>query len=358
MIAFTAGIILLLCSTLYGPIENLRPQDEPILQTAKTRHVRGVREKIHVVDFIAAEVKRYRREDYRGLNDGVIASLDCDRATHLGSERSEGSVRSPTEDDATNSRAAFAGLLQQLLLNHQDEGAMSFERSFLVSSVVDRILVLPNHRALFCPIPGSASSSLTQFAENTENAVPGQLPKLADFSIRDREKLLRDSSIFRYVFVRHPFSRSASTFAKGVQSGDLDSDSYRAFMGLVRGHNLTSREREIQKLSLLFYLTFVSKQRRENLPEIFIPQVHLCGIGTIDYTLIGRLESFENDSLRLRQALGTTLVIDNTNNASVLEIPAANMIFRSQKHRAKAIKMYATDLDVLHYKPKTPQWYP
>lgn len=224
-----------------------------------------------------------------------------------------------------------------------------------------RILVATASRAVFCPVPGVADG-VVRFLERAEGVAPGALRSLASFSVRDRERFLTSSDVLRFVFVRHPFVRVAASYTDGVQGRELSSPEYRAFMGRVRGKKLTDTEHELQKLSMLFFLTFLGRQRIGELDDEFLPQVDVCAIdGTINYDMVLRQENFEDDMLKLAQLISIdTSVVDIPTAAGrdisqdLPEFENAMDLFSSPKHRTKAAKLYGSDLTKLGYSATSP----
>lgn len=230
------------------------------------------------------------------------------------------------------------------------ERVLSLPRSLLTSPAMGRIRVLPRRRALFCPIRGVASRSLLRALERLEGVGLDGLPRLSDYALRDRERLLVRPSVFRFVFVRDPLSRLASAFLAGRASPDLDGVDYRTFMARVRGSPLSKDEREIQPVSFLFFLTFLASQRPGSVWHGFAPQSGLCGLGRLNYSFLGRLERFEADVDALERTLGPVRPLD----PPVFESNASREVgrmFDTHKRRAKAAKLVGDDSRLLGYKP-------
>jgi Sulfotransferase family len=343
------------------------PQDEPIVRSRGAHHVFSIGERVSLIDFLAADVRRARRGERRLANQSILSSTEAESRRR----------RAQSRNTAVNSKHAGRNEGTDISLRPQDAAslgrdywrdndgqygsALSIERSTLLSPSMDRILVATRHRTLFCPIPGVADDTLVAFLEKAEGVPPGTLQRLSSFAIRDRERFLTSKTIFRFAFVRHPFIRAALIYTNGVNGRDLDSEAYRQFMGLVRGRPLRDHEREMQRLTSLFYLTFLGRQSREQLDEIFQPQVDLCGVGSIDYQLVGRLESFEADFSTVAEMLGVdppTIAAlangegQNSDGKTIAE--TTQELFRSSKHRNKVAKLYAGDLETLGYSTTEP----
>ncbi len=229
------------------------------------------------------------------------------------------------------------------------ELVLAVSRDLLSSLPVHRLRVLPRLGALFCPIPGVASNALLRALGRAEGVGNEELPLLSEYALRDRERFLVRPDIFRFVFVRHPFARLLSAFYAGRAFSELDSPGYREFMGRVRGRPLAPDEHELQPLSFLFFLTFLSKQRRSELWDRFVPQSDLCGLQSFKYAFVGRLEQFEQDIAEVERRLSRKLQPLEPPSFSSNASQTLTEMFNSRKRRSKAMKLYDIDLKALGY---------
>eukprot|EP00171_Calliarthron_tuberculosum_P016939 IDg16939t1 len=139
--------------------------------------------------------------------------------------------------------------------DHPSERVLSLSRAALSADTLSHLRVLPRLGAVFCPVPGVASRALLSALLRAERAAGGSIaPFLTDFALRDRERLLTRPDVHRVLFVRHPLARALSVFYAGRRATDLNGPAYRAFLGHVHGHSLAPDERELQPLSLPFFL--------------------------------------------------------------------------------------------------------
>jgi Sulfotransferase family len=364
--AVVLGLVLILVPLGRSPTLVFVPQEEPIVRGRGAHHVFSTGERVSLVDFLAAEVRRARRGEQRLVTQPVLALTEVEmRRRRLKTQRGTGPTASSEADGDGGYVPANVTPVEQGYWRGKDgkyDSALGVERSTLRSPIMRRILVAASRRALFCPIQGVADGVLTDFIERAEGAVAGSLQTLASFSLRDRERFLTSKDIFRFVFVRHPFLRAASTHADGVGNRDLDSDEYRHFMGLVRGRPLSEHEHELQRMSMLFYLTFLGGQPSGRLDDRFLPQVDLCGIGRIDYELVGKLGTFEKDISTVAEKLGihprilrpSAAALDAADAGSASAAASALELFASSKHRTKASKLYAADLAALDFSATIP----
>jgi hypothetical protein len=328
------------------------PQDEPIVRIRGGMHLFVTGERVSLVDFLAMEVRRFRRRDQRKANDRSVGLSVSELRRRRYRTR-------PRINSFANNFSAIPCCSSSKALDcsywSKDEGTsdanLAVERKLLRSPIMKRILVAERRRIVFCPISNVASGTLTAIIEKAEGVTPGSLPSLSDFSLRDRERLLTKTDIYRFTFVRHPFLRALAAYDRGVSSGTLDSVAYRLFTGLVRGRSLRDEEHELQILPLVFYLSYISQQKRENLDELFLPQVDVCGIGSIEYNMVGRLERFEDDIRLVQNHLNLTNFIVPPARQNSKALALAPDIFLVHKHRAKAAKLYKDDLAVLDYNP-------
>jgi Sulfotransferase family len=353
IVAVIAGTALILSTYRSGYSRPRIPVDESIVHEHGVQNHFSIGERVPLVEFLAAEVRRARNADQRLPHDAVITLTKSDMHRRHWRPKTDGAVLN-SADIADADRPLDTALLAPNYWRGKDaeyNDGMMVHRSVLHSSVMKRLVVSRKHRTVFCPIFGVASSSLLEFLERADGSAPGSLPSLANFSVRDRERFLSSRDVFRFVIVRHPYMRAVATYNQGIASGDLDSPEYRHFMGLVRGKPLRENERELQKLSMLFFLTFLSKQHSTQLDEQFLSQTELCGIGSINYDLIGRLESLKADVARAANIMKVSFVslnaipIDGRRNTTETAIET----FASSKHRSKAAKLYSADLTTLNY---------
>lgn len=331
----TAGSLLFIYALL--PHARHTPQEEPFVARGAAARTFDTAEAVPIAVFVAAAVRRVRG----GVRGGSVVALG---------ERGR-KARGAT--GAT--RALPIGNVREVpwsLGGPAERGGMAVERRLLESPVVSRLSVAERARTLFCPVDGVASQQFMGLLEEAEGVGKGALPILTDFAVRDRERFLVRPDVFRFVFVRHPFVRALGAYLRGVDPAyGLESDHYREFMADVRGRRLTEQEHELQRLSLLFFLTFLLNRPPSDLPAQFMPHVELCSIGHINYTLVGRLENLAKDLLtvvhRLHLPVATLLPQSGDTNASL----TAPEVFKAAKHRSKAAKLYAQDLTTLGYSP-------
>jgi Sulfotransferase family len=332
------------------------PNEELIVKGHGGRHQFSIGDRVPLVDFLAAEVRRAKHGRRRVPHDPVVSLSDADVRRRHWKLRSDGAASGDVSGSDSVDAARLAAITP---VDHQywqrkdvdQYSSMAIERSLLVASVMRRLLVLRKHRAVFCPVLGVASGALVDFLEQAEGVGHGSLPTLADFSLRDRERFLTSDTVFRFVFVRHPFMRAAAAYNKGISSGDLDSEGYRSFMGIVRGRPLGEQERELQRLSMLFFLTFLGKQDPAHLDDRFAPQTQLCGIGLVDYHFIGRLETLGIDIVTAARSLNidSPMLRKSASDKRINTTKTAIETFAVSKHRSKAAKLYAADLTALNY---------
>lgn len=347
------------CRSSTSPI--LSPQDEPIVRSRGAHHVFTAGERVSLIDFFAADVRRARRGEPRLANQPILALTEAETRRRRAQIRDSNSFKHSSTNGVTDvlAQPQRAISLEPDYWRGEDmlyQSALSIERTTLLSSAMDRILVARGMRAMFCPMPHVADTLLTDFLAHAEKEHGGKLERLSSFSLRDRERFLTSKDIFRFAFVRHPFTRASATYHTGVESGNLESKEYRQFMGLVRGAPLSEHERELQRLSTLFYLTFLGRQPSESLDETFQPQVALCNIGSIEYQILGHIESFDADIATVAEMLNINTpeqpmsVALETLESNAGEIAATSKeMFRVAKFRNKATKLYAEDFAKLDY---------
>lgn len=363
LVAIVVGIFVLFLPLEKSPDSMSGPREEPIVRTRGAHHVFSTGERVSLVDFLAAEVRRARKRENRLASHPILdlTEVEMRRVREKARQAAEQDARLVESDIAGTSTNNVWSLEPGYWRGKDDvyEAALSIERSTLNLPVMNRILVATKSRTIFCPIPGVADKMIIQFLENAEQIRPGSLRSLASFSIRDRERFLTSGDIFRFVFVRHPFVRVAQAYTNGVEGRELESPEYRDFMGRVRGRTLTESEHELQKLSILFFLTFLGRQKPAELDTQFLPQVDICAIdGKINYDMVFRHENLREDIAKMAETLGVDTskmrIPGKTGEAVSQDGPffdSAMAMFSNSKHRAKVTKLYSADLTKLEYSP-------
>ncbi|PXF48970.1 hypothetical protein BWQ96_01312 [Gracilariopsis chorda] len=207
-----------------------------------------------------------------------------------------------TESDARRRESAHIRLPPQshsLQWSHTYFHSMVLPRQFLKSPLVDRLLVVTDNadrpRAVYCPVFGTMHEALRAHLGTRYTLRP-----LWQFSIRDRERLLTTSEIFRFLFVENPVRRLQHIFQNATDQG-LNSESYRNFLSQVRGVPLAKDERIMQLLTPKFFLAFLS--RLPVLTHTFASQSDSCGYSVIQYHLAGHVESFSEHIMYVNRNL-------------------------------------------------------
>lgn len=346
----TAGVLLIFGSISSSVADRFIPQDEPIVQSQQGLRCFATGERATLLDFLSAEVRRARRHAVRGAEDAILCTASSESRRRKALKLGPGSPHDVVESQQ-NVRDVLNLPKEYWSQDGEAFGApLGVSRSVLTSRLMDRILVVPSHRILYCPISGVASRTITALlSANQKSTDFTGTYRLSELSLRDRERFLLSTTVHRFLFVRHPFARAVAAYNRGISSGPVDSPDYRAFMGLVRGRALSEHEHELQKVSFLFFLTFLARQNAADLDEQFIPQSLACGTGSIDYDFTGRLETFDEDIQALCEKTGLNKDLIGpsppTSNASA----EARELFSSLKHRTKAVKLYGVDLDAFGY---------
>lgn len=131
--------------------------------------------------------------------------------------------------------------------------------------------------------------------------------------------------------------------------GDVNGRAYREFMAHVRGEELREGVMELQKISVHFFLTFLSRQRSDALHEDFKSQSRLCGFGEIAYTFVGRVETFEKDVAIVDAKLGMSGGVYAMDDKAEEGAAEARRMVRVSRLRAKAAKLYEDDFKHFDY---------
>lgn len=240
----------------------------------------------------------------------------------------------------------FVPLLPQSF--YGQPSALSVPRHLLQSPTLDRMLVSPSHRILFCPIPGAADRHLTQLLSR----LCGPLYPMTAFASRDRERLLMNKDVFRFTFVVHPFTRLLATYFRGARSpGGVNGPAYREFMTRVRGVPLAEGQHDMEIISFQFFLTYLARQETHQIHPDFQSQTDLCGIREINYTFIGKTELFERDVATFHTRIGAKANHVFADPVLHEAIQQTAPTFQNHRFRSKALHLYNIDFEILPYSP-------
>eukprot|EP00188_Purpureofilum_apyrenoidigerum_P000885 Plantae.Rhodophyta-Purpureofilum_apyrenoidigerum.ctg1445.p1 GENE.Plantae.Rhodophyta-Purpureofilum_apyrenoidigerum.ctg1445~~Plantae.Rhodophyta-Purpureofilum_apyrenoidigerum.ctg1445.p1 ORF type:complete len:382 (-),score=69.27 Plantae.Rhodophyta-Purpureofilum_apyrenoidigerum.ctg1445:226-1371(-) len=294
------GIAVLLESRDDG---SFNPQQEPILLFNLPKKF-FMTQRVPFPEFVAFEVRRHRRNTMRDVDDAIVPM----------------SGKKPKKDMdkiqekvvlSTSFRAKGGKTAQE----NGDNPMLSVSRQILHSSAMSRINVVEQYHVLLCTVPGCASRPLKSLlrrlldlpdVEDFTELDEG-LTTLANFSIRDRERILSREDYTRAIFGRHPYERFASLYFHGNNTND--ERAYQTFLARLHGHKIDEMNpgKTLILSPLKTFNQFASHITKgggdsTRLDKMFWTASKICLADEIEYNFKGDVNKLDQDLAKLRQA--------------------------------------------------------
>lgn len=186
--------------------------------------------------------------------------------------------------------------------------AVGYSQRFVIKNLdrstlkkFSRIHVIPELKAIYCPIPKVASTSwrrllLTATKNDASEPVVHSkqvFPKLSSFPLQDARRILKTYTTF--FFVRNPYARVLSAYKDKLLRG-RDTNIRGQLQRWYEQHD----PQEVKNMNLSDHFTF--KQFVKHYIESDVKNPHwedmmeLCYPCEIDYDFIGHLETLKDDS--------------------------------------------------------------
>ncbi|MGI9482791.1 MAG: sulfotransferase family protein [Hyphomicrobiales bacterium] len=109
--------------------------------------------------------------------------------------------------------------------------------------------------------------------------------KLLSTTSRSYDNLFIDDSMYRFTFVRNPYTRIASTFLDKFAPGRPQRGEFMPKIGLSANDELSFED----------FLHIIRNKRRDRLNKHWMPLTLLTQFDRFNYSFIGRFENFEED---------------------------------------------------------------
>ncbi|CAH1778137.1 unnamed protein product [Owenia fusiformis] len=171
------------------------------------------------------------------------------------------------------------------------------------------LLVSDKHKVLFCDVAKIGSTFLKKMWYILENNLPEKdpmnmkknifsvhFPRLADFNITERTK--RINSYTKMIFTRNPYSRLFSAYQNKFVT--VNPSYWSIAKGFIKRHRKNPKDLSIlcgHDLTFEEYLSIVSENPRNTryMDYHWRPLSAYCDPCSIDYDIIGKMESFNED---------------------------------------------------------------
>lgn len=112
--------------------------------------------------------------------------------------------------------------------------------------------------------------------------------RLGDYSIEEQNYLLKSPDVFRFCFVRNPYNRLFSAYNNKIYNNDIE---YLKIQNGIRKKCFVLDD----KISFIDFIFYVIKQDIAEQDIHWRIQAELIFYDEINYSFIGKLESFDND---------------------------------------------------------------
>lgn len=150
-----------------------------------------------------------------------------------------------------------------------------------------------------------------------------------------------NSDFARFCFVRDPYARVLSAFLDKVKRREPEGKSFLRSKGLDEDQDITFDE----------FLTHLENDsdNSKNWDPHWRPQSHLLRPDLIDYSLIGKLETFDADYSKLDEILGKKLGDYQTQAPHKTEAASKETAFYGARGREIVSKVYKDDFSFFGY---------
>lgn len=180
------------------------------------------------------------------------------------------------------------------------------------------IIVSERSGLLYCPIPKAANTNWKYLIRKWEgyddyanvhlahSPHTSGLRYLSDYHPREAAKLL--PRLYKFTFVRDPYSRLVSAYMDKLRNVDKDyvRSEYRTFLAAVVGWKRARDLNDDERPSFRTFIDSLAQTPRSEMNAHWRPQVDLCGIGEMNYDFVGRMESLAKDANVVFRALNRT----------------------------------------------------
>ncbi|KAJ9598199.1 hypothetical protein L9F63_011119 [Diploptera punctata] len=188
----------------------------------------------------------------------------------------------------------------------------------------NHILVDERHKLLYCYVPKVACTNwkrvfmiLNGMANSTDPLkIPASLahhkdsiPRLSNYSSAEINIILKTYT--KFLFVRNPFERLLSAYHNKLEQHYQSSKYFQSRIGrhIVKHYRQNASKESLSKgddVTFKEFATYLIAEEQGNFNEHWRPIYNLCHPCSINYDIIGKYETFDQDSEFILKQIGVT----------------------------------------------------
>lgn len=217
-------------------------------------------------------------------------------------------------------------------------------------------LISMQYKYLYIPTPKVACSTIKMALLKMELDQPDieyfplihnltRSPFLNLSQIGDAEVFINRPDIFRFCFVRNPYTRLLSAYLDKIGRHMPPKESVLAKMGLSWKEN---RKKEI---SFIDFIKVIRQSSLEEMDQHWRPQVYQCFFDKIEYDFIGNFENLDEDLISLNRNFRNKLYtkIKTVNEHATKSGEQIRKYYANEKVRNIVYEIYKKDFETFGY---------
>ncbi|MEE9319342.1 MAG: sulfotransferase family 2 domain-containing protein [Granulosicoccus sp.] len=164
--------------------------------------------------------------------------------------------------------------------------------------------ISPNHSYLYMENPKVASTSTLRVLQQFENRPRAEqmsdahsrddspLPRLSSIPAKEQVHILTSPDIFRFTFVRNPYSRLLSAYLSKIEKPLRPKSE---ILAIIKGVDITEINDLCEHVDFATFVDVVCSQSSINMNVHWKNQIDQTLFGKIDYSIIGKFENLLGD---------------------------------------------------------------